>query len=286
MGVSQLPAPKLAARSLDTLYILTDDALAQATGVRVVFTGRAGGASQGDYAGLNLATHVGDDLSVVEENRALLMHALDVPDMPLVVPSQVHGSELVRIVAADRDHVDAARTEAAAGADGIVVTCPDVAALLCFADCTPVIIVSPTGAFAVVHAGWRGMAASIAPKAAHVLADHESKGADPAFRSAAEALASYNVYVGPYIHAECFETGSDVHDLFVAKMGPACAPDDRHVDLGRALAIDLERAGVDPARIADAGVCTACHPDAFYSYRASGGVCGRHGALAFRRSMG
>ncbi len=39
--VSQLPLPRLEARALDPLHIVTDDALARETGVRVVFTKRA-----------------------------------------------------------------------------------------------------------------------------------------------------------------------------------------------------------------------------------------------------
>ena len=89
--VSQLPLPRLEARALDPLHIVTDDALARETGVRVVLTGRKGGLSTGDYRGLNLAGHVGDDPSSVEENRALLMRVLGAPDVPVVVPNQVHG---------------------------------------------------------------------------------------------------------------------------------------------------------------------------------------------------
>ena len=44
----------------------------------------------------------------------------------------------------------------------------------------------------------------------------------------------------------------------------------------------LARAGVAPERVVDAGVCTVCSNEAYFSYRAQGGVCGRHGAFAFR----
>ncbi|WP_165056750.1 MULTISPECIES: polyphenol oxidase family protein [unclassified Adlercreutzia] len=280
MKVSQLPLPRLEARQLGPLHILTDDALARTSGVRVAFTGRAGGVSEAPYAGLNLATHVGDDPAAVMRNRALLLEELGVPGLPLIVPNQVHGDELVCVPRADAATLADVREKAARGADGLVVTTSGVAALLCFADCVPVVIASPTGAFAVVHAGWRGVAASIAPKAVRALAARES-GAEGPFGTPEEAAAAYNVYLGPHIHVECFETGEDVRVLFAEKMGEECAPDARHVSLARALAVDLVRAGADAARIADAGVCTACCPDEFYSYRAEGGMCGRHGALAF-----
>ena len=52
------------------------------------------------------------------------------------------------------------------------------------------------------------------------------------------------------------------------------------LDLARALACDLGGAGLAAERIADAGACTACRLDDYFSYRASGGTCGRHGAIA------
>lgn len=279
MKVSQLPLPQLAPRRLDALYILTDDALAHTTGVRVAFSGRAGGVSEAPYEGLNLATHVGDDPARVEQNRHALLHALGAQGMPLVVPNQVHGDNLVCVRGSDERSLHAAREAAARGADGLVVSAPGVAALLCFADCVPVVVVSPSGAFAVVHAGWRGVVASIAPKAVRTLAQYDVE--QGLFPSEAAAAASYNVYLGPHIRVECFETGPEVRDQFVSAVGASCVEGERHVSLARALRTDLERAGVAPSRIADAGVCTACNPEVFYSYRAEGGVCGRHGAIAF-----
>lgn len=282
MLASQLPLPHLEVGTLDPLHIVTDDALARTTGVRVAFTGRRGGVSAPPYEGLNLGSHVGDDPRAVKENRALLLRTLGASSCQLVVPNQVHGDDVLVVDDDDAGAVQRVCDRAALGADGIVVTVAKVAALLCFADCVSVIIVSPTGSFAVVHAGWRGVAASIAPKAARMLAARESGGANAPFASPQEALASYNVYLGPHIHAECFETGADVRELFVRKFGEQCAPDACHVSLACALTGDLAAAGLDVRRIADAGACTMCDPQTYYSYRASGGTCGRHGALAFR----
>ena len=87
----------------------------------------------------------------------------------------------------------------------------------------------------------------------------------------------------PHIGPCCFEVGDDVAARFAAAFGTGCVAEDGvHVSLARALAADLAAAGVDPARVCEAGVCTRCHPDEYFSYRASGGVCGRHGALACR----
>lgn len=277
----RLPIPHLSARLFGARLIpaLTDDALFEATGVRVAFTGRAGGVSEGAYAALNLGGHVGDDAQAVARNRELLLEALGAEGVPVVVPNQVHGDAVVRVDNADAAAVEAVRAQALEGADAVAVDVPDVAALLCFADCVPVVIASPTGRFAVVHAGWRGVMNGIAPKAVRLLA------AADADELGAEAASTYNVYVGPHIHVECFETGEDVSARFAERFGVACVPDSRHVDLLAALRCDLEAAGVAPERIVDAGVCTKCAPRDYFSYRAEDGVCGRHGAIAFRKAV-
>ena len=276
MQAKRLPVPELDARLFGArrLSALTDEALFDCSGVRIAFTGRAGGVSEGAFSSLNLGGHVGDDAQAVARNRTLLLEAMDAARAPLVMANQVHGDRIVAVGASDAPSLEEARSLALAGADARVVEVPQVAALLCFADCVPVIIVSPTGRFAVVHAGWRGAVAGIAGKAVRELAarDEPSLGIG--------AAAAYNAYIGPHIHTECFETGPDVRARFVERFGEAVAPDHCHVDLARAVTADLEAAGLRVPRIVDAGVCTACQPDAYFSYRASGGLCGRHGAFA------
>lgn len=281
VATEQLPIPHMNARRFGARCIpmLTDDALFERTGVRIAFTGRAGGVSEEPYAQLNLGNHVGDDPAAVEQNRLLALEALDAADVPLVVPSQVHGDTVVQLNDAAPDALAAAREAARAGADALVMEVPDVAALLCFADCVPVIVVSPTGRFAVIHAGWRGVMNGVAAKAVHIL----SRG-DAALRGSGDTC-EYNVYVGPHIHASCFETGVDVRDQFASRFGSSCIRDERHVSLLEALTRGLEEVGIQRERVADAGVCTFCSSDEYFSYRAAGGLCGRHGAVAFRKKV-
>ena len=55
---------------------------------------------------------------------------------------------------------------------------------------------------------------------------------------------------------------------------------ERNVDLGACIAAALVEAGLDPANICDPQLSCFSNPERFFSYRASGGTCGRHGALA------
>lgn len=274
--MTQSDLPEIAFRESSGVSFFTDDSLFDRTGTRIAFTTRHGGGSGGGCEGLNLGTHVGDDLDRVQANKGLLLDALDLPkSAPLICPNQVHGSNVVTLDSGEPDCMEATIEAARAGADAIVIKCAGAGALLCYADCLPLILVAPNGEAAVVHAGWRGAVAHIASKA--LLALCESAGCRP---------GDVNAYIGPYIHEECFEVGSDVAKTFESSFPESaeriCATEGR-VNLGEAVKTDLFASGASLARIADIDKCTFCNNDDFYSYRAQNGDCGRHGALAFRR---
>lgn len=278
----ELPHPRLSlATSGSGVRFLTDAALEAACGVRMGFTERAGGLSSGPYASLNLGRFAGEGEAAACANMRHLMEEVACADAALINPQQVHGSDAVMVLDGTPDAIAVADAAAQEGADALVVDVPDVFALLGFADCVPVVMASPTGAFAVAHAGWRGAHGRIVSKVLTALADLAC--AEGAFASPREAAAACNVYIGPYIHAECFQVSADVHVLFQDEFGDAVCPDASHVDLGAVIRADAVGAGADPHRIADVDACTVCNESRFFSYRASGGVCGRHGAFAIRR---
>lgn len=270
----ELPLPHLSKGRFASVTALTDEALFERSGVLIAFTERTGGTSAGAYESLNLGGHVGDDPSCVARNRSIVAEAFGVSPERMIVPVQVHGSNIVLVGNGSEEAVARARTEAEEGADAIAVEVGDVAALLCYADCVPVVVVSPSGRFAVVHAGWRGVEGGIAADAVHLLARLDARD------GLGSTEAGMNAYLGPHIRVECFETGRDVRDRFAARFGEACVPDENHVDLSRALRIDLARAGVE--RVADAASCTVCENERFFSHRGQEGVAGRHGAFAVR----
>lgn len=263
----KLPTPLLATRMVDGVELLTDEGLFDACGVRIGFTARRGGVSRDPFASLNTASHVGDEIDDVEENRRHVLRALGAEDCPLIVPNQVHGTHVVSIRSAEE--VDDVREEAERGADAVGVFGRGIATLLNFADCLPLIVVAPSGDFVVAHAGWRGAVSHIAARA--IAALETEAGASP---------AECNAYIGPHIRSECFEVGPGVADAFAREFGLGVFADERHVSLARAVSADLANAGVDSGRIADADICTACNAERFYSYRASKGTCGRHAAAA------
>jgi YfiH family protein len=258
-----------------SIDLFTDPALFAATGTRIAFTTRHGGVSEGPYASLNLGHHVDDDLDAVLRNRQILLDAVGCHDAELIVPNQVHEDTVLEVNQASE--APSIREQALEGADALCVYDHDVAALLCFADCVPVILTAPTGAFSVVHAGWHGVDNLISAKAATMLARHV---ADELGVTPEVAIAGLNVYIGPHIHRECFETSAELHDAFVEKFGEDCSYDPCHIELSMALRAQLERVGVSPERIADVNRCTVCENEPFFSFRAQDGIAGRQGAFA------
>ena len=269
-----LPMPSLAEFSFSNsnnkeLSLLTDESLWHACGVRIVFTDRCGGVSEGEFSSLNLHHKDGDTIENEYQNRNLLMSCFDdyIERQKLVCPNQVHGSNILIVE-------DAQQTNALAqdGADGILCNKCSVPVLLCFADCVPVIVVAPDSSFAILHAGWRGAYSDITAKGLKMLASEASC-----------CVADCNIYIGPHIGTCCFEVSDELAQQFAEKYGLDVVPTKRHVDLSSVIIKQLICIGADKNRIADAKVCTSCNIDKYYSYRAENGKCGRHGAFAFIR---
>jgi len=276
MAIRELPIPCLSRQSFDSVIALTDERLFAENGIRIAFTERSGGVSLGAYDSLNLADHVDDDLSAVNQNRAILTNALGAQGFPCVCPRQVHGDSIAVLSREEANSLEAFQARIQNGCDALVIREAGYGALLCFADCVPVIAVSPSGHFAVIHAGWRGVENNITLKALDLLAQTDREA------DAFLGFGGYNIYIGPHIRSECFEAGSDVRERFAQEFGQDCLVDPSHIDLGRALRNALQQHGVSENRIVESEICTACDNEHHFSFRAQDGICGRQGAYAFR----
>jgi YfiH family protein len=219
---------------------------------RAVFTTRRGGSSAGPYATLNMGTTVGPQTADVLENRRALQDSLGVT---LAWGRQVHGTE---VALAD------ARREAPGSADGQATRTRGLAATVMVADCLPV-AVAGEGAVAMLHAGWRGLAAGII-------------GEGVARLRALGVRGPLSAAIGPGAGPCCYEVGEEVHSAFSGH-GPAVRRG-RCVDLKAVAARELDRAGVH--LVYDVGLCTICSdPSLFFSHRRERGVTGRQAGLAW-----
>lgn len=134
------------------------------------------------------------------------------------------------------------------------------------ADCLPLLIVDERRrAVAAVHAGWRGALRRIAARVVEAMQAHYS--------SRAVDLA---VAIGPGIGACCYEVGPEVAVQFQALFPERQDLKVRaRIDLAEANRRILLESGVPAERIHIAGLCTACRPSEFYSWRRDGPQAGR-----------
>lgn len=268
----RLPLPRLAEVSFcvggHELLVLADEELFEKTGTRIAFTSRRGGTSVSPYEGLNLSLDVGDDERSVSQNISLLCDAFGCAESKemLVAPKQVHGERIHEVDGLSK------LPSTSLEADGILCTASNIPVLLCFADCVPVILVAPTGDFAVIHSGWRGSIESIAGKGLERLAN--ATGCFP---------SEINCYIGPHIGSCCYEVNGQLVRQFVAEFGEACEVPGSHLDLAAAVRASLLAAGAVEERIVSPDICTSCLVDSYFSYRAEHGITGRHGAFAIRK---
>ncbi len=225
--------------------------------VRALITTRAGGASRGVYAGLNLGLNSGDDVDAVAQNRANLRQWL--PAEPLWL-RQVHGISVVDAVAVD----------ASPEADAAFARRPGTVCAALTADCLPLLLCDAAGTtVAAVHAGWRGLCAGVIEQALLAID---------------LAPQSMLAYLGPAIGPAAYEVGAEVRDAFVAAdpkgdAGSAFVPGKPgkfYADLYALARRRLARSGV--AQIYGGSYCTYTERERFYSYRRDGAT-GRMASL-------
>lgn len=243
--------------STDVVHVLHSPHLKQA-GILHAFSTRLGGVSEPPYASLNLGRSVGDLPEHVRENHVRLANAVGYDPERLFERSQVHGNAVYEV-----HKGDVPESVREGKSDALVARRTGDAIGVRVADCVPVLVADPVSRnVAAVHAGWRGVANGVVLEALKVL------GGDP---------SKYIAAIGPSIGPCCFEVGDEVAsqlaeavaDGIVLRRGPTKP----HVDLWRAVEIQLHHAGV---RTVDTlGECTQCGRDKFFSYRGEGPQSGR-----------
>lgn len=157
------------------------------------FTGTAGdlGSSTGDFAGLNLGGHVGDDPEAVESNRRVVAAEFGVERDHLLFMNQVHGTDVAV--------VDGPWAGEPPAVDAMVTATPGVALAVLVADCTPILLADPqAGVIGVAHAGRPGLAAGIVDEVVAAARD----------LGARELRAA----VGPSICGRCYEVPREMRE--------------------------------------------------------------------------
>lgn len=238
------------------------------------FSTRSGGVSEMPANSLNLAGFNEDAAENILENRRRFLKLFP-GEWVFAGCWQVHGAEVRVVQSAD----DARPAENQRGetvyCDVIVSRAKGVLAGVKTADCVPILMGDPvTGAFAAVHAGWRGTLAT----AVIVALDRMKREYDV-------TPENLRVAIGASAGPCCYEVGSEVIDAFTSRFGSGAGlftttrPGHALVDLLKANRDQLESVGVRPERIHTAPICTMCRTDLFFSYRKEKSVHGKVGRL-------
>jgi polyphenol oxidase len=264
------------------------------------FSTRAGGFSRAYGKGdLNLGFTKDDSRGAVERNRAVFLKELGAVTRtrrkssksrdsfwPLVTARQIH-SDIIRCVDSD--------PEDPLTGDGLITATPGLLLAIQTADCLPVLLVdTKRHAVGVFHAGWRGTVQRIVEKGVGEM--HRCFGSRPRDLKAA---------IGPGIQGCCYAVGEEVRIKFESQFEygaslfrevkdsdpvrekypllflTARAPG--HSDLPKTIFLDLVEAnrqqllaaGVSKKNIETSALCTNCHPELVFSYRAEKGKTGR-----------
>ncbi|MBS1904517.1 MAG: peptidoglycan editing factor PgeF [Bacteroidetes bacterium] len=232
-----------------------------ADGIVAAQSTREGGVSPLPY-GLNLSSHVGDELENVLENRRRFYLHIGIPsDSRIVYQNQIHSAN-VTMVSGSEGIVP--------NSDALVTSEQGVFLAVSIADCTPVLLHDPvTNIIAAVHAGWRGTEQLIALATVRRMIE---LGAE------AEHIRAF---IGASASGERYEVGSEVATLFEKSYYTEMPNGKCMLDVKKANRDQLLIAGLLQEHIEISPRCTI-GDDALHSYRRDGKRSGRMFAVIGR----
>ncbi len=276
------------------------------------FSTRAGGSSRAYGKGdLNLGFTKDDSRAAVERNRAAFLRAIGAcedsrPFGKLRAGSRLSGRAkldgtalwplvTVRQIHSDIIHCVGTIPHAPLTGDGLITATPGLLLAIQTADCLPVILVdTKRRAVGVFHAGWRGTVKRIV-----------EKGVGEMLRCFGSRARDLKAAIGPGVQGCCYEVGEEVRTKFESQFAYAAklfrevkdsdpvrekypllfltARAPGHSELPKKIFLDLVEAnrqqllaaGVPKKNIEASPLCTSCHPELLFSYRAEKGKTGR-----------
>ena len=237
--------------------------------VKAFSTTRQGGCSEGNYGQFNINRYCGDSPEHIAQNRQALCQLLDIDDRHLLMPHQVHLTEVATIDADFLRLTADERQQRLEGVDAIMTDMSGVCVGVSTADCIPVLLYdAEKHAVCAIHAGWRGTVARIVEKA--VKAMTATYGTNP---------SNLVAQIGPGISLDSFEVGDEVYDAFAQAGFNMQSISERrekwHINLPLCNKLQLMAMGVKPEQICMSDICTYKSHDTFFSARRLGINSGR-----------
>ncbi len=215
---------------------------------------RVGGVSPEPF-GLNISFNVGDDPQRVTTNRERLFEGMGIPIDRVAFARQIHSVNVISV-----QHPGVYES-----CDALISNQTGLFLAVTVADCLPIFLYDPlSGAFAAVHAGWRGSKERILEKAIDAMIGKYGTDSKNIF-----------AFIGPSAGVCCYEVGDDVASKFEEKYIVHRNNNKQYLDL-KLFNKDLMLInGIDECRIEISEYCTICNPDLFHSYRRERNNSGR-----------
>ena len=230
---------------------------------------RQGGYSDGNYGQFNINRYCGDSVEAIAKNRQALCQQLQIDDSHLLMPHQVHLTEITTVndeflrLDSEQQH------ERLEGVDAIMTDIRGVCIGVSTADCIPVLLYDPVKhAACAIHAGWRGTQQRIVEKAVKAMTETYGSNA-----------CDLQAQIGPGIGLDSFEIGDEVYDAFAQAAFDMAAISERrekwHINLPLCNKMQLMMMGIKPENISVSDICTYKSHDTFFSARRLGINSGR-----------
>jgi len=241
------------------------------------FTTRTGGVSRTPLDKLNLSFNVGDEESRVAENRKIILDALNIDYRTTVTAQQVHKDKISLVRKEDKGKGAFKYSKRIAQTDALITDIPGIPLLMCYADCVPIFILDPVKkAIALIHSGRKGTELELTLKTLFKM----KKIFETNPRS---CLAAIFPSIGPCCY--CIKEENTIDDYWLNEIKYNGEPfssqnkSGRSLDLRKANYWQLIKGGVEEKNIFVNEICTADHPELFFSYRRDKGNTGRMAAI-------
>ena len=238
-----------------------------------IFTTKFHGHSFADRE-LNFGTNCGDTEEAILQNYTDVLSLMDTtPDM--AVKSKQTHSDITLTVDKTFGGEGILKEQRYPEADGLITTEKDLAILIFFADCVPVLIADPVKKIsAAIHSGWKGTQKNIVGKAVmQLINEHQCNPKD--------LLCA----IGPSISICHFEVSEDLYDDMTKQYGNEIGQIRNNkffLDLKKTVTLQLTANGIPAQNIAVSDHCTVCEKN-LYSFRREGEKAGRMAAFIKRR---
>jgi purine-nucleoside/S-methyl-5'-thioadenosine phosphorylase / adenosine deaminase len=218
----------------------------------------------------NLSLSGGRDRDAALAERSYWSKWLGISAEDWVVGGQVHGAEVAVVETAQRGRGALDPAQVIEKTDGLITTVSALPLYVAAADCAAVLLYAPgpTPAVAVLHAGWRGLAAGVLSTGVAKFAEASGAETSAIMAGLAPCIGLNNFAVGP----EVSEVAPEVRRVQFDGQW--------HVDLAGWANDQLRDAGLTQGHIEVSGLDSMERPDLFFSHRRDGEQTGRMGLIA------